>query len=96
MLADTTPLITALQNKLQVTLTYLKESSGEVVTHTGGIQEIGPHSTTGRATLWLWDTSLNDHIRNFVIDNIQAVQVLQLPYIPTQPWPFKLNGAVIG
>jgi hypothetical protein len=96
MLSDTTPLTTALQNRLQVTLTYQKEKDGSVVVHTGGIQEIGPHPKTGRATLWLWDTSLQDHIRNFIIDNIQAVQVLNVPYQPNPAWPLKLNGEIIG
>ena len=95
MVADIQPLITALQNHLQITLTYLKATTSEIVVHTGGIQEIGPHSVTGKATLWLWDSSLNDHIRNFIIDNIQSFEVLQLPYQPNPAWPLKLNGEVI-
>jgi hypothetical protein len=96
MVADISPLITALQNRLQVTLTYQKEKDGSIVTHTGGIYEIGPHKTTGRNTLWLFDTTLNDRIRNFIIDNIQSFQVLQIPFIPNGAWPLTLNGEIIG
>jgi hypothetical protein len=95
MLADTQPLITALQNHLQVNLTYLKETSGEIVNHVVGIYEIGPHKTTGKATLWGWDVNTNDRIRNFIIDNIQSIQVLEVPFIPNGAWPLKLNGEVI-
>jgi|GEM_PF-3131064 hypothetical protein len=96
MVADIQPLVVALQNKLQVTLTYQKKTTGEIVTHTGGIYEIGPHKKTGVSTLWLWDTALNDHIRDFIIDNIQSFQVLQTPFQPNGIWPLKLNGEVIG
>jgi hypothetical protein len=89
------PLITALQGKLQVTLTYEKKTTGEVVTHTGGIYEIGSNKQ-GVPVLWLWDTTLNDNIRQFLLSNIIDAQVLDVPFQTNGLFPLKLNGQVIG
>jgi len=86
---------TACQNKLQVTLTYLKKTTGEVVTHTIGIQEIGADKK-GQPCIWGMDTSLMDHIRVFLLDYIQSVQVLDTPYINSGGYPIKINGVEIG
>jgi hypothetical protein len=91
---DPNVLVTALQGHLIVTLTYQKKTTGETVTHTGGLYEINSADPSG-AVVWLWDTSLNDHIRKFLIGNIIDVQVLQEAFVPTQGWPFKLNGQII-
>ncbi|MFA5397485.1 MAG: hypothetical protein WC346_15860 [Methanogenium sp.] len=96
MVTDIQPLVVALTNKLQVTLVYQKKKTGEIVTHTGGIYEIGPHKKTGVYTLWLWDTSLNDHIRDFIVDNIQSFQVLEIPFVPNGLFPLKYNGEIVG
>ncbi len=93
-MVDVTILEQAAVNKLQITITYMKES-GEVVSHTGGIYEIGPNKK-GAPSFWLWDTEVNDHIRNFLLDNIQNVQVLDIPFIPPQPYPIKINGIEVG
>ena len=87
------PLVLALQSHMQVTLQYTKES-GEVVTHTGGITEIGTNKK-GNACLWLYDTTANDHIRNFLLDRIVSFQVLDVPYTDMFGWGFKLNGQII-
>jgi hypothetical protein len=87
---STDAMIKALQNKLQVTINYTKKSTGEAVTHTGGIQEIDGN------ILWLWDTSLNDHIRKFLLENITGIQVLDVPFFPTGGFPLKLNGEILG
>ena len=89
------PLVEALQNKLQVTLIYDKKTTGEVVTHTGGIYEINDQDPHG-STLWLWDTALNDRIRRFYLDRIVSFQVLDTPFMPPQPWPLKLNGQILA
>jgi len=95
MISNLEPLILALKNKKIVTLVYLKETTGETVTHTGGIYEIGPNKA-GKESLWLWDTELNDHIRNFLIENIDSFQVLDTDFNPPYPWPLKLNGEIVG
>jgi hypothetical protein len=89
------PLIEALQNKKIVTLNYVKSTTGESVIHTGGIQEIGVNQA-GAQVLWLWDTQLNDHIRQFLLSNIDNYQVLDEDYAPVNGWPLKLNGEIIG
>jgi hypothetical protein len=93
-MVDANVLITALQNHFLVTLTYQKKTTGETVSHTGGIYEINNADVSG-AVLWLWDTERNDNIRKFIIGNIIDVQVLQQQFTPPQPWPFKLNGQII-
>lgn len=85
----------ACANKLQVTLTYLKKTTGETVIHTVGIQEIGTDKV-GQPCIWGWDTSTNDHIRIFLLDYIQAIQVLDIPFIPQGGFPIKINGQEIG
>ena len=92
---DPNVLITALQGHLIVTLTYEKKTTGEIVVHTGGIQEINSSDPLSGAVVWLWDTSLNDHIRKFLLGNIIDVQVLQETYTSLQGFPFKLNGQII-
>jgi len=95
MIDSTDPLIEALRNKLQVTLTYEKKTTGDVVVHTGGLFEINSLDPHG-ATLWLWDTAQNDRIRRFYIGNILSYEVLSTPFSPPQPWPIKLDGQIIG
>lgn len=93
MITDIDPLIEALTNHLQVTLNYTKKN-GEVVTHTGGIYEIGTNKA-GNAVIWLFDTQSNDHIRQFLISNIDSFQILDTPFSDTFGWGFKLNGDII-
>jgi len=93
MITDTTPLVEALKAHKQITLTYAKEN-GEIVTHTGGITEIGPNKK-GNEVLWLWDTTLNDHIRQFLFGGIQSFQVLDTEYVDMFGWGFKLNGQLL-
>lgn len=92
---DMTVLIQAATNKLQVTITYTKKSTGEVVTHTGGIYEIGVNKS-GAPCCWIWDTSRNDSIRQFLLENINSLQVLETPFFPPNAWPIKINGQIIG
>ena len=94
MAVNVDELVNALTSKLQVTLTYQKKTTGEVVTYTGGIYEIGANRA-GNPCLWLWDTSMNDHIRDFLLSNIISYQVLQLPFLPDPAFPLKLNGEII-
>lgn len=95
-IASIDPLVEAMRNKLQVTLVYLKKTTGEIVTHTGGIYEINANDPTSGAVLWLWDTTTNDKIRKFLIGNIQSFQVLQTPFQTNGIWPLKLNGQELG
>jgi hypothetical protein len=95
MLTDLGPLYTACQNKLQVTISYTKETTGEFVSHTGGIYEIGANKK-GNDVVWIWDTALGDHIRQFLISNINELEVLATPFIPPEPYPIKINGEIIG
>ena len=85
----------ACQNKLQVIINYTKKTTGEFVTHTCGIQEIGVDKV-GEPCVWGWDVNLNDHIRIFLIAYIQSIQVLNIPYIVTNGFPIKLNGVIVG
>lgn len=87
-------LVNALTSRMQVTLTYQKKTTGEVVTHTGGIYEIGVNKA-GNPCLWLWDTSKNDHIRDFLLSNIVSCIPLQIPFQPDPQFPLKLNGEII-
>ena len=80
----------ACQNKLQVIINYTKKTTGEFVTHTCGIQEINGN------LIWGWDISLQDHIRKFLLENIQSIEVLNIPYIVTNGYPIKINGAIVG
>jgi hypothetical protein len=89
------PLLDALRNKLQVTLTYTKKTTGETVTHTGGIYEINSADKSG-PVLWLWDTTTNDNIRKFLLGNIVNVQVLATPFQTNGMWPLKIDGQEIG
>jgi hypothetical protein len=92
---DIDALAAATQNKLQVTLTYTKKATGETVVHTGGVYEIGVNKS-GAPCVWLWDTSLNDNIRQFLTENIISLQVLDIPFSPPQPYPIKINGQIVG
>jgi hypothetical protein len=92
---DGTPLEQALMNKLQVTITYTKEKTGEVKIHTGGITKIGVNKA-GKPALWLWDTSLQDNIRQMLLSNINSFQVLDTPFVVPNGWPLELNGQIIG
>lgn len=91
---DSNVLVMALQNHKQVTLTYTKATTGEVVIHTGGIYEIGVNKA-GNDVVWLWDTQANDHIRQFLIGNIDNLQVLDADFTDMFGWGFKLNGSMI-
>jgi hypothetical protein len=88
-------MVKACQNKLQVVLTYLKKTTGETVVHTVGIQEIGVDKK-GQPCVWGFDVSLQDHIRIFLIDYIEGIQVLDTPYFPQGGYPIKINGEIIG
>lgn len=92
---DVDALVKAAQNKLQVTFTYLKKTTGETVIHSGGIYEIGVNKS-GTPCIWMWDTSSNDNIRQLLNENIISIQVLDIPFFPPQPWPIKINGAIVG
>jgi hypothetical protein len=95
MLADVAPLYEACRAKLQVTISYMKETTGEFVTHTGGIYKIGENKK-GNAAFWLWDVNLNDTIRQFLISNIDNLEVLSVPFIPPHPeWPIEIDGEII-
>jgi hypothetical protein len=93
MITDTAPLVEALQAHKCITLQYTKEN-GEQVTHTGGITEIGINKK-GNQVLWLWDNTLNDHIRQFLFNGIMSFQVLDQEYVDAFGWGFKLNGEII-
>ena len=92
---DMDALVQATQNKLQVTFTYTKKSTGETVVHTGGVYEIGVNKA-GASCVWMWDVTTNDQIRQLLIENIISIQVLSIPFIPSNPWPIKINGQIIG
>ena len=91
---DENALVMAHQAHKQVTLTYMKEKTGEIVTHTGGIYEIGTNKL-GKPVVWLWDTFANDNIRQFIIANIQNLQVLDVDFQDVFGWGFKMNGTII-
>lgn len=91
---DINPLIEAARNKLQVTINYTKQN-GEFVSHTGGIYEIGNNSK-GNDVVWLWDTMVNDHIRQFLVGNINSFSVLSAPFMPPQPYPIIIYGETVG
>ena len=93
---STEAMVTACQNKLQVTITYTKKTTGEVKVYTGGIQEIGGVNKAGQPCLWFWDLSTNDHIRDFLLSNINSIQVLDTPYVNMSGFPIKINGVEIG
>ena len=92
---DMEALTQATTNKLQVVITYTKKSTGEVVTHTCGIYEIGQNKS-GAPCVWGWDVNSNDSIRQFLIANINSIQVLDTPFFPPNAWPIKINGQIIG
>jgi hypothetical protein len=80
--------------RLQVSITYQKVSGDKaMVTHAGGVVEI--NSDTG--FMWLWDTSLNDHIRRFYMNQVLSLQVLQMPfdYMSAGGFPLKINGEIM-
>lgn len=94
MLVELEPIVEATRNKLQITIDYQKETTGENVVHTGGVYEIGT-SKGGKPCIWLWDLERNDHIRCFLLDNITRVQVLDASFVPTA-FPIKINGEIVG
>ena len=93
---DMQALVTATTNKLQVVINYVKKTTGEYVTHTCGIQEIGAHNKSGEPGIWGWDTSLNDNIRFFAMANIQSIEVQNIPFFPVGGYPIKINGQIVG
>ncbi len=89
-MVDVTPLYEACRGKLQVTLDYMKKD-GTFVQHTGGIYELRGDR------LWLWDTTTNDSIRQFIMGNITNFQILDLPFLPMNPeWGIKIDGMLVG
>ena len=95
MLTDTDiqAMMTAATNRLQITIVYLKKTTGETVQHTGGVVEIDG----ANGLLWLWDTTMNDHIRKFLLSNVEGLQVLQQPFDSSSAggFPLKINGQII-
>ena len=89
MIADWEPLILATKGRKQVTLNYIKKD-GTPTSHTGGIYEI-----KSDGSVWLWDTTFNDTIRQFKGANITSFQVLEMDFIPPMPWPIKINGEIV-
>jgi len=92
---DREPLVEALLHKKIVSLEYTKATTGEIVSHTGGIYEIGTNKK-GESCLWLWDINSNDTIRQFLLGNIIGYQILDTDFMPPNPWPLKLDGAEVG
>jgi hypothetical protein len=97
MPVDLEALAEALRAHKQVMLIYTKKDkatglhTGDVVTHTGGLHEIKPDGT-----IWLWDTSLNDTIRQFKPEGVNSYEVLATDFVPVHPeWGFKLMGEII-
>lgn len=91
---DVQAITEAAMARLQISIVYQKTSGDvAVVAHTGGIVEIN----SGTGFLWLWDTSQNDHIRRFFLQNIQSVQVLQIPFdnMSAGGYPLKINGTIM-
>jgi len=89
------PLIEAATNELQVMLTYTKKS-GEVTLPTIGIYEIGPSDKHGgQEVVWGWDLAKNDTIRAYFFESISAYEVLAAAFFRPQPWPIKINGAIV-
>lgn len=95
MITDIQPLEQATQARKLVTLEYSKKTDGSTVTHTVGIYEIGPHKKTGEPCIWGWDINSSDTIRCFLLSNIVSFQVLEQDFIPSNPWPIKINGAEV-
>ena len=93
---DMDALAQAVRAKKQVVLTYQKKDkatglqTGAIVTHTGGIYEIKVDGS-----IWLWDTTLNDTIRQFKPEGILNYEVLATDFLPTQSWPIKVLGEII-
>uniref|UniRef100_A0A7C3SMS8 WYL domain-containing protein n=1 Tax=Dictyoglomus turgidum TaxID=513050 RepID=A0A7C3SMS8_9BACT len=92
---DLAALEKATANKLQVVINYTKKTTGEAVTHVCGIYEIG-YNKAGEPCVWGWDVNSNDNIRQFLISNIDSIQILDVPFYPPHPWPIKINGQIIG
>ena len=89
-------LVKACQNKLQVVVNYQKKTTGEFVSHTVGVQEIGVNNKTGEPCLWGWDVMSNDHIRCFLLAYITGIEVLNIPYVNMTGYPIKINGVELG
>jgi len=87
---DIEALVEAALNRLQVSLNYTKATTGEIVNHKGGIVEI----RSSEGILYLWDTTLNDHIRKFILANINSFQVLpeKFDYMSAGGYPIVING----
>jgi hypothetical protein len=91
MIADVTPLYEACRSRKIVDLTSYTKKDGSDVTHTIGIFEI----RTNEGKLWGWDVTLNDHIRAFIINDINSFEVLDQDFIPPEPWDIKIDGEVV-
>lgn len=81
-------------NRKIVTFTYTKKTTGEIVTHTGGIYELGNNKQLNRV-IWLWDTTTNDHIRQFLVENIGDFQVLDTTFEPNPAFGLKIDGVPV-
>lgn len=91
MVGDVTPLYEACKARKIVAITSYTKRDGSDAAHTGGIYEI--RSQEGK--FWLWDTQLNDHIRVFILNDINSFEVLDEDFVPSQPWEIKIDGAIV-
>ncbi len=91
MVADVTPLYEACKAKKVVALTSYTKKDGSNVAHTVGIYEI----RTEEGKMWGWDVQLNDHIRAFILNDINAFEVLDQDFMPSQGWDIKIDGEII-
>ena len=94
MLTDTDiqALETAAINRLQITVTYLKKTTGETVQHSGGVIEL-----TSDGIMWFWDTVEARGPKKMYLSNIMSLQVLQVPFdnAAAGGFPLKINGQEI-
>jgi len=90
---DMQAMIQAAMNRMQINFTYLKATTGETVQHVGGIVEI----RASEGCVFIWDTSLNDHIRKFLLPNFESFQVLQQPFdnLSAGGYPLVINGQIM-
>jgi len=89
-MANVEQLKQALRGKLKISMTYTKETTGEVKNYTLGIYEIRENENQ----LWGWVDGAT-HIRHFKISNIGPIQVLSTPFVRPEPHPIILNGETI-
>ena len=90
MVADVAPLYEACRARKVVDLTDYTKRDGTHVSHTVGINEID----TANGLLWGWDVNENLHIRKFIMNDINAFQVLDQDYVSSQ-FPIKIDGVEV-